>query len=291
MNVLVIGIGGQVARSLAERARRNDRFHVRFVGRPDIDLEVVGSAERAIAEMRTDIVINAAAYTAVDQAEEEPEQAFRINAEAAGEIAAAAAQSGAPVIHLSTDFVFDGRAFEPYREDDPTAPLSVYGRSKLAGEERVRSANPRHLILRTSWVHSPFGRNFVKTMLRLAEEKDEIAIVADQFGSPTSALDIADAIFAILEPAREGSTGTFHFAGRGTASWADVAEEILRASVEGRTQNAQVRRITTKDYPTRAVRPAYSVLDCGLFEITFGIRVRDWQLGVHEVVDRVIAGS
>ena len=291
MNVLVIGVGGQVARSLAERSRRHEGFQVRFVGRPDIDLEIAGSAERAIAGTPSDIVINAAAYTAVDQAEEELQQAFRINAEAAGEIASAAARNGTPIIHLSTDYVFDGRVSEPYREDSPTAPLNVYGRSKLAGEERVRTANPRHLILRTAWVHSPFGRNFVKTMLRLAEEKDEIAIVADQVGSPTSALDIADAIFAILGPISNGITGTFHFAGAGTASWADVAEEIFRVGTETGGPMARVRRITTEDYPTRAVRPTYSALDSSLFEKTFGIHVRDWRAGVREVVNRVIAGS
>lgn len=290
MKLLVVGVGGQVARSLVERARGSS-VEVLSIGRPDVDLEIAGSAEQAILSEAPDIVVNSAAYTAVDDAEEEPERAFRINAEAAGEIAGAAARAQAPIIHLSTDYVFDGRASEPYREDAATAPLSVYGRSKLAGEERVRAANPHHLIIRTSWVYSPFGRNFVKTMLRLAGEKDEIAIVADQRGSPTSALDIADAVIGILDRVKSGASGTFHYAGRGICSWADVAEQIFAVSRALGGPNAAVRRISTSDYPTRAVRPAFSALDSGHFEAEFGKGARDWRNGVAEVVERLIGAS
>lgn len=291
MKLLIIGIGGQVARSLVERAGARPDLAVTSVGRPDVDLEIAGSAERAILSQSPDVIINAAAYTAVDQAEEEAERAFRINAEAAGEIAFAAARNGAAVIHLSTDYVFDGRASAPYAEDAPTNPLNVYGRSKLAGEERVRTANPNHLIVRTSWIYSPFGRNFVKTMLRLAEDKDEIAIVADQMGTPTSALAIADATLDAVERVREGANGTFHYAGRGVCSWADVAEEIFIASRARGGPVASVRRISTADYPTPAKRPAYSALDSSRFEAEFGVSARDWRTGVGEVVDRIIAAS
>jgi dTDP-4-dehydrorhamnose reductase len=187
--------------------------------------------------------------------------------------------------------VFDGRATEPYKEDDPTGPLNVYGNSKLAGEERVRSANPHHVILRTSWVYSPFGRNFVKTMLRLAEEKDEIAIVADQMGTPTNALDIAEAVLGIVQPVSDGASGTFHFAGRGICSWADVAEAIFSASIAREGPSASVRRISTIDYPTRAVRPAFSALDSGRFHAEFGMSARDWRVAVDEVVGRVVGGA
>src|SRR5437660_1636965 len=199
MKVLVTGTEGQLARSLVERARLHPAIDLVAIGRPMLDMEVAGSAAAAIAEAAPDVVVNAAAYTAVDQAEDEPERAFRVNADAAGEVAAAATRAGAAVIQLSTDYVFNGRAEGPYREDAPVDPLGVYGRSKLAGEEQVRAANPRHAIVRTAWVYSPFGRNFIKSMMAGAGVRDRLTVVDDQRGSPTSALDLADGLLAMVE--------------------------------------------------------------------------------------------
>jgi dTDP-4-dehydrorhamnose reductase len=289
LKVLVIGRNGQVARALAERSAGRADLELRCVGLPNLDLEAPGDAERVLSEQPLDIVVNAAAYTAVDEAEDEPEKAFRVNADAAGEIAAAAQRLGVPLIHLSTDYVFDGQASVPYREDSPTGPLNVYGRSKLSGEERVREGNPRHLILRTSWVFSPFGRNFVKTMLRLAEQKGEIAVVDDQVGTPTSAFDVADAVLAALPAVKDGASGTFHFAGDRALSWAELADEVFRTSSALGGPRASVRPISSADYPTRAARPAYSALDSGRFEARFGLAASDSSIG--DVVKRIIAAQ
>ena len=199
MRVLVTGQEGQLARSLAERAADHPELDIITTARDLVDLSCAGSVAAAIAAVRPDLVINAAAYTGVDLAEDEPALAFRINAEAAGETAAAALQAGAAIVQLSTDYVFDGESSEPYREDAPANPMSVYGRSKLAGEEAVRAANPLHLILRTAWVYSPFGRNFVKTIVAAARDRDRLDVVDDQHGCPTSALDLADSILAIAD--------------------------------------------------------------------------------------------
>lgn len=269
MTILIVGRQGQVARSLVERAREQG-VEVSAIGRPDLDLEEKGSAREAIRRRAPKLVVNAAAYTMVDRAEEEPDRAFRINGEAAQEIAAAADGLGCPLIHLSTDYVFDGTATRPLVETDPVGPINVYGLSKLAGEEGVRSAGPRHIILRTSWVYSPFGNNFVRTMLRLGSEREELGIVADQRGCPTSAIDLADAILhlASLNPGAL-QFGTYHLAGPGECSWAEFAEEVFAAASPERPM-ARVRPIATADYPTPARRPQYSVLDSGLFARTFG---------------------
>ena len=257
------------------------------LGRPELDLESPGSAAVAIAEAAPDIVINAAAYTAVDQAEDEPERAFRINADAAGEIADAAARTGAAVIQLSTDYVFDGQGEGPYREDAPVNPLGVYGRSKLAGEEQVRAANPRHAIVRTAWVYSPFGRNFVKSMMAAAATRDRLTVVDDQRGSPTSALDLADGLLAMIE-AGGGWGETYHLAGGGEATtWCGFAREIMGQCAANHLATVPVEPIRTEDWPTRAVRPRNSVLDSSRFEEAFGFVMPDWRLSAREVVERL----
>src|SRR3954453_4421736 len=199
MKVIVTGATGQLGRSLMERARDFAGIELIALSRQELDLEQPGSAAAAITEAAPDVVINAAAYTAVDQAEDEPERAFRINGDAAGEVAEAAARVGAAVIQLSTDYVFDGRGEGPYRDAAPVNPLGVYGRSKLAGEEQVRAANPRQAIIRTAWVYSPFGRNFVKSIMAAAGVRGLLTVVDDQRGSPSSALDLADALLAMIE--------------------------------------------------------------------------------------------
>src|SRR5436305_1347286 len=225
MKILVTGAQGQLARSLVERAA--SQHELIAVGRPELDLEEPGSAARLIEAVAPDLVINAAAYTAVDQAEDEPDRAFRINADAAGEVAEAAAKVGAAVIQVSTDYVFDGRARQPYGESAATHPLSVYGRSKLAGEEQVRAANPRHVIVRTAWVYSPFGRNFVKSIMAAAEARDSLTVVDDQIGSPSSAFDIADGLLQVATARESGLGETYHLAAAGSTSWCGFARAIM----------------------------------------------------------------
>lgn len=280
------GREGQLARSLAERFVAHPGIELIALGRPQLDLAEAGSVARAIREHRPDLVINAAAYTNVDQAEDEPELAFRVNADAAGEAAAAARAIGARNVHVSTDYVFDGRATGAYAEEAPTNPLSVYGRSKLAGEEQVRAADPDHMILRTSWVYSPFGRNFVKSMMSAARDRDVLTVVDDQVGRPTSALDLADAILAAIGSWRPG---TYHVASTGTTSWCGFAQAIMAECRRRGLPAAEVKPIRTEDWPTRAVRPRNSVLDCSRFERDFGIRLSDWRASLSSVVERLAA--
>ena len=293
MKVALTGATGQLGRSLIEKAAVRSGFEIVALGRAEVDLEQPGSAAEAIARLKPDVVVNAAAYTAVDQAEVEPDRAFRVNAEAPGEMASAAREIAASLIHISTDYVFDGRAEAPYREDSATNPQNVYGRSKLAGEEQVREANPNHLIVRTAWVYSPFGRNFVKTMMDAARTRESLSVVADQVGSPTSALDLADALLALLEvwgakPER-GLGETYHVAGSGQTSWCGLAQAIMAECAALGVPTADVIGISTADWPTKAVRPRNSVLDCEKFERDFGIRMPDWQLSVAETVRRLAA--
>lgn len=286
MKLLVIGKAGQVAHSLGERAGRFAGLAVKAVGRPEIDLENPGSAAALITTEKPDIVINAAAYTAVDQAEEDRDRAFRINAAAAGEIAAATDLAGAGVIHLSTDYVFAGDSTSPYTEQDTVDPGNVYGQSKLAGEEAVRGATDRHLIIRTSWVYSPFGRNFVKTMMALADTREAIDVVDDQHGCPTSALDLADAVLAIADRL-PGKFGTYHLAGDGAANWFGLARQVMAERERLGLHSARIRPISTAAYATPAKRPANSVLDCQAFEETFGFRLPPWRQSVRTTVERL----
>jgi dTDP-4-dehydrorhamnose reductase len=286
MRILVTGNQGQLARSLIERAAPHPDIELVAVGRPDLDLEIAGSAAAAIAEARPDIVINAAAYTAVDQAEDEPERAFRINGDAAGEVAGAAARTGAAVIQMSTDYVFDGLGEGPYQEDAAVNPLGAYGRSKLAGEEQVRAANPRHAIVRTAWVYSPFGRNFVKSMIAAAAVRDRLTVVDDQRGSPTSAIDLADGLLAMVKSG-DGWGETYHLGGSGSASWCEFAREIMAACAANGLPDVPVDPIRTEDWPTRAVRPRNSVLDSGKFEDAFGFTMPDWRSSTRVVVQRL----
>jgi dTDP-4-dehydrorhamnose reductase len=286
MKVLVTGREGQLAQSLAEKAAEFPEFDLVCTARAEADLSSSGSVAGAIFAIRPDLVINAGAYTAVDKAEEEPALAFRINDEGAGEAAAAARKVGAPIIQLSTDYVFDGQASQPYAEDAPTDPQSVYGRSKLAGERAVRAANPDHLILRTAWVYSPFGHNFVRTMVAAARDRDELKVVNDQHGCPTSALDLADALLSIARH-REGFGETWHLAGSGSASWYDLASEVMADCRRLGMPAAAVRPVVTADWPTRAARPAYAVLDCSKAERDLGLRLPEWRASVARTVERL----
>ena len=298
MKLLVTGREGQLARSLAERAAAHENVTVATIARPELDLarpEAAGEAlARAIEREEPDTVVSAAAYTAVDRAEEEPELARLVNAEAPGRLAAACARAGVPIVHISTDYVFDGTLDRPYREDDPVAPLGVYGRTKEEGERRVREANPDHVVLRTAWVTSPFGTNFVRTMLRLAQTRDRLSVVADQHGCPTSALDIADAIVAIVrrrlsEGEREGDT--VHVANRGETTWAGLARHVFDRSRTLGGPFAAVDSISTSQYPTPARRPPNSRLDCSRLEEAYGVLMPSWGEAQTEIVQRLLAGD
>ncbi|ESY69793.1 MULTISPECIES: dTDP-4-dehydrorhamnose reductase [Mesorhizobium] len=295
MRLVVTGRDGQVAASLLEVGQSRADVEVVAIGRPEFDLARPDIVFDAISAAKPDIVVSAAAYTAVDQAEDEPDLAFAVNATGAGKVAEAAARLGIPVIHLSTDYVFDGSAPGAYVETDATAPLGVYGASKLAGEQAVAAANPRHLILRTAWVYSPFGRNFVKTMLRLAADRDEVSVVADQWGNPTSALDIADAILhaaAMLHRDKDlVAFGTYHLAGTGETNWSGFARHILDTSLAFGGPWARVRDIATMDYPTKARRPANSRLSSAKFASAFGWNAPDWRQSTEAVVKYLAGGG
>jgi dTDP-4-dehydrorhamnose reductase len=238
------------------------------------------------------VIVNAAAHTAVDQAEAEPELAERINGAGAGAIAAAAARLGVPVIQLSTDYVFDGAKPAPYVESDAVGPVGAYGRSKLAGERAVAAANPDHVILRTAWVYAPQGKNFVRTMLRLAASRPELSVVADQHGCPSYAPDIADAVIAVArrlrsEPDNPALRGVFHLSGTGHTDWASFAAAIFAASAHRGGPSAKVRRIATMDYPTPAKRPANSRLDCGKLKAAYGIAMPPWRDALARCMDEL----
>jgi dTDP-4-dehydrorhamnose reductase len=292
MRIAVTGREGQVALSLMERAHDRAGIEVIAVGRPELDLTEPASVHAALAAARPDLVVSAAAYTAVDRAEDEPDLAFAINGAGAGLVAEAAARIGVPVIHLSTDYVFDGEKQGAYSENDQPAPRGVYAASKLAGEQAVAAANPRHLILRTAWVYSPFGANFVKTMLRLAATRDEISVVSDQWGNPTSALDLADGILRgadILERSRDhGPYGTYHLAGTGETNWSGFARRVFDVSRNCGGPYASVRDISTADYPTKARRPANSRLSTAKFHAAFGWTAPGWEQSSGEVVARLL---
>ncbi|ULR46536.1 dTDP-4-dehydrorhamnose reductase [Rhizobium sp. K102] len=291
MRIAVTGKQGQVVQSLLRRGAETG-VEIIAVGRPEMDLSDPASIAVAFSALRPDVIVSAAAYTAVDKAESEAELAFSVNATGAGAVAEAAARIGVPVIHISTDYVFNGDKASAYCEEDATAPISVYGRSKLAGEKAVAAANPNHVILRTAWVYSPFGGNFLKTMLRLSETRDHLRVVADQTGCPTSALDIADAILAIAtriaaDPA-PSLRGTFHLTGSGEASWADFAEEIFAALLKSGGRNVGVERIPTTDYPTPAKRPANSRLNGDKLARTYGIRLPEWKQSMTIVMQDLL---
>ena len=281
MRTLIFGATGQVARELARVAPMGG---VVALGRAEADLADPAACAAAIGAYDVDVVINAAAYTAVDQAEDEPGRAQAINAEAPGAMARAAAAKGIPFLHVSTDYVFDGAPGRAWREEDATAPLGVYGASKRAGEAAVLAAGGDAVILRTAWVFSSHGKNFVKTMLAYGRDRDEMRVVGDQRGGPTPARDIAEALWTIARArlAGEGAPGIYHFAGAPAVSWAEFARAIFAAS--GWDRVPRVTAIATADWPTKALRPANSVLDCGAIARVFGIAQPDWRVGLDRVV-------
>ncbi|MEM9837757.1 MAG: dTDP-4-dehydrorhamnose reductase [Pseudomonadota bacterium] len=290
--ILVAGRSGQVAQSLVEAAALRERIDLTCAGRPDLDIADLGSVRSAVSEAKPNLVINAAAYTAVDKAEDDRDAAFAGNETGPENLAKVTVEAGIPLFHISTDYVFSGQATAPYTEDHPTDPLGVYGSSKLAGEQAVAHHNPKHLILRTAWVYGVYGANFLKTMLRVAEGRNELNVVADQYGAPTSSHDIASGLLdlaeAVLADPNNARWGTFHMSAGGDAVWAEFAEAIFAASAINDGPSATVNRIPTTEYPTPAERPAFSVLNSSALEQAYGVRLPHWKEPVAGVVARVL---
>ena len=294
MKLLLLGGNGQVGRELRRSLAPLGDLVVATRDGTDAevaaDFDVRESLEALVARVAPDVVVNAVAYTAVDRAETDADAAFRANAEAPAALARVCAARDALLVHYSTDYVFDGGGNRPYREDDATAPLGVYGASKLAGEQAIRDSGARHAILRTAWVYAAHGKNFLLTMLRLGAERDELRVVADQVGAPTPAPWIADATAAIV---RHGvaASGTWHLVADGQTSWHGFAEAIFEEAHAARLLERvpRVLPITTRDYPTPAARPAYSVLETRRLCEDFGIQPPQWRDGLHAVIAELAA--
>jgi len=296
VKLLVTGAGGQLATELVRQA---GDCQIVALTQTEFDITDAAAVFRVVEKIAPDAVVNAAAHTAVDRAESEVEIAFAANRDGPAHLAAACAAYAIPLLHVSTDYVFDGTKAGAYTEEDPPGPgsLGVYGQSKAAGEAAVRAVLPEHIILRTSWVFSAHGNNFVKTILRLAGERDELRVVADQYGCPTAASDLAAAILAMLPlvVAHGGRWGTYHFCQPEATTWHEFAEAIIdqaRIVDQTRIAGAQLRvknivPITTADYPTPARRPANSALDCTKLKSVFGIQPRPWRVSLHEVIQEL----
>ena len=289
IRTLVLGRSGQLARCLVEEASNRPDWELITLGRPEFDLEIIRFTGEHIRALRPDLVINTAAYTAVDRAEAEQQRAYAINRDAAATAARAACGLGIPFVHISTDYVFDGRKSAPYIESDEANPLNVYGHSKFEGEQAVLGENSQALILRTSWIYSPFGNNFLKTMLRIGTERSTLQVVDDQLGNPTSALDLAAALLTIAPKLRDEPGGLYHLAGSGSASWYEFANFIFAVSKGLGGPSPVVENVSSRSYPSLASRPANSRLDCTAFEQRFGFGLRDWRVGAIEVIRRCLS--
>ncbi len=286
MKILVFGKTGQVAKELQALAGAD--LQIEALSRAEADLLDPAACAARIAQTDADVVINAAAYTAVDQAETETDTAQTLNADAPGAMAKAASERGLPFLHISTDYVFDGTGQGAHAPDDATAPINIYGRTKLAGEDNVRAAGGSHVILRTSWVFSAHGANFVKTMLRLSETRDALTIVADQHGGPTPAADIAGTLVTMARDMLGGKTGgTYHYSGAPATTWADFAREIFHIA----NRPVTVTDIPSTDFPTPAKRPLNSRLDCATLLSDFGITPADWRAGLTRVIAQLEQGT
>jgi len=290
MRVLITGAHGQAGHELLRLAPEG--FQAHGLGSAALDIADYHQALRVIEDYRPQLIINAAAYTAVDKAESEPERAFAVNRDGVASLAVIAERLGIPLLHISTDYVFAGDGSRPYREEDQTGPTGVYGASKLAGEQALAINCTRHIILRTSWVFGSHGNNFVKTMLRLGREREELGVVADQYGCPTSAASIARALWALAEQYRDQGAlhwGLYHFSGTPACSWHAFAVEIFQqAHALGLLQRIpQVRAIGTADYPTPATRPAWSVLDCSKLAAAHAIAQTDWRVELRAVLQEL----
>lgn len=293
MRLLIAGWQGQTAQALIEVAPSRVDIEACAIGRPALDICEVRTIERALNDIKPDIIINTAAYTDVDKAELEAEHAMAANCEGARLLAVSSAKRGIPILHLSTSYVFDGTSNVPYSESDAAAPVTVYGATKFAGEAAVQAANPKHIILRTAWVYSALGRNFVTSILQQARAGKPLRVVADQYGSPTYAPHLVEVMLAIAARTAtigdhdEMPWGVYHAAGSGRASWYEMAREALRNASDVRHLVDHVEPITSQQYSTRMQRPVQSELDCSKLERAFGLRLPDWQDGVTQCVGRL----
>ena len=274
MNILVTGANGQLGREM-QRLSAVSPNNYTFTDVAELDVTDAGAVRQAVAQTRAEVIVNCAAYTNVERAEEDEEAADRLNRGAAENLARAAEANGATLIHVSTDYVFDGTAHTPYTEDGTPSPLGAYGRTKLAGERAVMASGCRYLIFRTAWLYSEYGNNFLKTMLRLTSERDTLQVVFDQIGTPTYAGDLSLALFSIIESERyAGNEGVYHFTDEGVCSWYDFATEIAAAAGHDK---CRIIPCHTSEFPTKATRPAYSVLDKTKFKETFRMDIPHWR--------------
>ena len=289
MKILVLGSKGQLGQCLNDQLAITEHDVV-YASRGQIDIAEFEVTNAQMLEISPDIVINATAYTAVDKAEEEHQAANRINHLAVANISSICNQLDCWLIHISTDYVFDGNSEVPYQEDNTPNPQGVYGDSKLKGEMAIEASGCKYLIIRTAWVYSEYGNNFLKTMLRLGADRDELSIVGDQIGCPTYAQDIAKTIVSIISclDLKDSSLGTYHYCGDESCSWYDFARAIfLEAEVQGIKTPSYVKSISTADYPTLAIRPAYSVLDCSKIESCFDVTRSNWRDSIKTVINRL----
>ena len=292
MKILTYGESGQLGYELMRQGQALS-LDIHGVAYPQTDISEISRVASVFAGCRPDLVINAAAYTNVDGAESEPALAMAINKDGPANLARVCAENKIPLIHISTDYVFDGAKGVPYLETDPVSPLGVYGRSKAEGEQAVRSVLDEHIIIRTSWLYGSHGHNFVKTMLKLAMEREEIRVVYDQYGSPTSAADLAAAILSIADFVRQRRAinwGIYHYCGSGIVSWYEFAKTIIEIGKQyTRLKTIRVEPIKTAEYPTPAARPAYSALDCSLIYQHFGISAKPWRDSLKIVIQKLLS--
>ncbi|MGW8179044.1 MAG: dTDP-4-dehydrorhamnose reductase [bacterium] len=294
MRILLTGVNGQVGWELSNRGGQHG-LEILALDRSDLDITNPVLVSKEVNRPGLSLVVNAAGYTAVDQAESEPELAFAVNRDGPAYLASACGKAGIPLVHISTDFVFDGQKQGAYLETDSVSPLSVYGKSKAAGEGAVREHLPEHLILRTSWVYGVHGHNFVKTMLRLGHEREVVQVVDDQYGCPTYAADLAETIVKIAARFLKGGRihwGTYHYCGKGVTTWHALAEEIFRLARDYASLKVKrVEPISTSEYPTPAKRPANSILDCSVLESTFNIHPQPWAESLAQMLDLLFSAE
>jgi len=294
MKLLIIGSKGQLGTELVRECKRNN-FLFLAVDLPEFDITDPSCVEKTLADSNPSIIINASAYTDVDQAEINPEIAFSVNRDGPAILALCCHKKKIPIIHISTDYVFDGSSGQPYAETDPVSPLGVYGKSKEEGESRLRSRLKQHIILRTSWLYGKNGNNFVKTMLRYGNEKEILKVVSDQYGCPTCAADLAEAAVGIAKQISQSSKifwGTYHYCGLGITTWHKFSETIFAiASQYQDFKVLSVEAITTGEYPTRAKRPRFSALDCNLIKKHFGINIKPWEESLKKTIERILMVS
>jgi len=292
-DALITGANGQLGWELA-RSAQHAGLSIAAFDRSGLDITDQDSVTRCLSDFAPQVVINAAAYTAVDQAESDADTAYAVNRDGPRHLAKSCKDHGIPLIHVSTDYVFDGADERAYLEDDPVAPLGVYGASKLAGEVAIRETHDAHVIVRTAWVYGVHGANFVKTMLRLAETRDTLQVVNDQHGSPTFAGDLADALLTIAQNLRAADKtddvyGTFHCTGGGTTTWCDLAQMTFDLAATSGVKVPKVIGIPAADYPTAAERPKNSVLDCSKIDRVYGITLRSWQEALEDMLSKTLA--